>query len=165
MPRLVDLSGKTFGHLTAISRQTDFVTRRGNAKVQWRCRCVCGNEAVVRANALTSGHTRSCGCLRQQVAAGKAVLQSKELVGYATAHRRVVSARGKASLLSCADCGSSATDWSYDHRDEEELRQETVVNGITLHQLVYSLKPEHYQPKCRNCNIKDKQKLRLERET
>lgn len=29
----------------------------------WKCQCDCGNTKVVTTRALTSGHTRSCGCL------------------------------------------------------------------------------------------------------
>jgi hypothetical protein len=30
----------------------------------WACRCDCGNVTMVRATSLTSGFTKSCGCLR-----------------------------------------------------------------------------------------------------
>jgi hypothetical protein len=29
----------------------------------WLCTCVCGNEKMVRADHLKSGHTESCGCI------------------------------------------------------------------------------------------------------
>ncbi len=32
----------------------------------WRCICDCGKETVVSQTNLQSGHTRSCGCLRQE---------------------------------------------------------------------------------------------------
>jgi hypothetical protein len=32
----------------------------------WECLCDCGNITYVRTNCLTSGHTRSCGCLRRE---------------------------------------------------------------------------------------------------
>jgi len=31
----------------------------------WRCVCECGKEVSVRGYCLTSGHTTSCGCIRQ----------------------------------------------------------------------------------------------------
>lgn len=37
------------------------VNNSGNVK--WRCKCECGNEAVVVGPNLTRGTTRSCGCL------------------------------------------------------------------------------------------------------
>ncbi|WP_455637195.1 HNH endonuclease signature motif containing protein [Parabacteroides sp.] len=36
--------------------------RKGRAL--WRCRCDCGNEVIVPGNQLTSGLTKSCGCLK-----------------------------------------------------------------------------------------------------
>lgn len=35
----------------------------------WSCTCDCGKQHVVTSHALTSGHTRSCGCLREDFAA------------------------------------------------------------------------------------------------
>lgn len=54
-----DLSGKQFGHLTAI-RKTD--KRYKNGSVGWLCKCDCGNEVIVRSGNLLRNHTRSCGC-------------------------------------------------------------------------------------------------------
>lgn len=33
----------------------------------WKCRCDCGGEKVVSITQLTTGHTRSCGCLPKRV--------------------------------------------------------------------------------------------------
>ena len=57
-----DLTGKVFGHLTAISCERN--DAHGN-KI-WRCVCECGNYAYVTASHLLSGHTRSCGCIVSQ---------------------------------------------------------------------------------------------------
>lgn len=37
----------------------------------WKCRCACGNECLVRANKLRSGHTKSCGCLQKEMSSIK----------------------------------------------------------------------------------------------
>lgn len=58
MPRFVDLTGRTFDKLTVLLR----VENRG-AKVRWACVCSCGKSTVAHATSLTSGRTRSCGCL------------------------------------------------------------------------------------------------------
>jgi hypothetical protein len=58
MPKLIDLTGHTFGQLTARDR----VPRPGK-EAFWRCICDCGNEAIVSSYKLRTGHTRSCGCL------------------------------------------------------------------------------------------------------
>lgn len=33
----------------------------------WKCQCDCGNEIIVRPDSLTSGHTKSCGCLQKEI--------------------------------------------------------------------------------------------------
>lgn len=54
-----NLIGKVFDRLTVIERVEN--TKQGDAR--WLCRCECGNEKVIRARALKTGKTKSCGCL------------------------------------------------------------------------------------------------------
>jgi hypothetical protein len=68
-------------------------------------------------------------------------------VRYMGAHERVSRARGAASNHQCADCGGTAAEWSYDHRDPDE-KTET----IGTRELAYSVKVEHYMPRCRSCH-------------
>lgn len=56
--KLHDMSGMKFGRLTVI----DF-NRIENKKTYWNCICECGNKYIARNCALTSGNTKSCGCL------------------------------------------------------------------------------------------------------
>lgn len=64
MTREVDITGRVFGRLTAISRAP--VT--GN---KWQFLCVCGNPTVVSKGAVVSGNTHSCGCLRSDTVRGR----------------------------------------------------------------------------------------------
>ena len=34
----------------------------------WLCKCNCGNNTIIPTNKLTSGKTKSCGCLRKETA-------------------------------------------------------------------------------------------------
>lgn len=55
-----DLTGKTFGRLTALK-----YLRKSNARDPiWQCRCICGNLVEVVSGSLHKGHTASCGCIR-----------------------------------------------------------------------------------------------------
>ena len=54
-----DLAGKTFGRLTVVE-----LAARRNGRPRWVCRCECGAACEVVTHSLTSGLTRSCGCLR-----------------------------------------------------------------------------------------------------
>ena len=61
-----DLSGQRFGYLVAISSKYE------NGKTKWLCKCDCGKEHYVDASKLTSGHTKSCGCMHGAlITAGK----------------------------------------------------------------------------------------------
>lgn len=53
-----DLTDKRFGKLVALN-----VSKTENGKTYWKCKCDCGNYSEVLTNRLTSGHTKSCGCL------------------------------------------------------------------------------------------------------
>ena len=58
-----DLRGARFGKLTAIEPTEN---RANNGAVVWRCKCDCGNEALVDTNSLVRNKTKSCGCLRRK---------------------------------------------------------------------------------------------------
>lgn len=58
MPILTDLTGQKFGRLTVISRV------KRDLGSWWLCRCECGTEKVVAASSLKAGHSKSCGCYR-----------------------------------------------------------------------------------------------------
>jgi hypothetical protein len=58
----VDFAGKTFGRLTVIEIDRHVKTSLGS-RTFWKCRCSCGETAVVRGDNLKSGKTESCGCL------------------------------------------------------------------------------------------------------
>jgi hypothetical protein len=70
-------------------------------------------------------------------------------IGYAAMHDRVKTARGAASDHLCIDCGDAAAHWSYDHLDPEERLQPDGRRGHP-----YSLKIEHYQPRCAGCHAR-----------
>jgi hypothetical protein len=57
MPKIHDLTGRTFGNLTAI-----YVDKEAKRRA-WVCECACGKRTTVATAHLISGHTRSCGCL------------------------------------------------------------------------------------------------------
>lgn len=71
-----DLTGEKFGRLTVLRRVPDNVSSSGYKTVMWECRCDCGNEIVVRGKCLTSGVTRSCGCLAKELMSKRATKHS-----------------------------------------------------------------------------------------
>ena len=63
-----DLTGMVFGKLKVIKQDEDQIQSNGEHRPIWLCQCLCGNEhsISVRGDSLTSGHTKSCGCLQSE---------------------------------------------------------------------------------------------------
>lgn len=59
-----DLQGQTFGRLTVLEKRNHIDRRR----VEWACQCECGSKTSVITHGLTSGGTKSCGCLQKEKA-------------------------------------------------------------------------------------------------
>jgi hypothetical protein len=60
----VDLTNRIFGRLTVLR----LAGRGKRGQAQWFCHCSCGNkEIIVAGNSLSTGSTRSCGCLHKDV--------------------------------------------------------------------------------------------------
>ena len=55
------MEGKRFGRLIVVR---DSGKKDKWSHKLWVCKCDCGNIALVKTSCLTSGSTRSCGCLR-----------------------------------------------------------------------------------------------------
>ena len=68
----IDLTGQRFDRLSVLER----VENRFR-QAHWRCICDCGKELIVNGIKLRSGHTRSCGCLRSEIARE----QTKQRIG------------------------------------------------------------------------------------
>lgn len=60
----VEMVGRRYGRLLV----TKEVARVGRAR-RWNCVCDCGATREIDGLSLRQGHTRSCGCLRNEVAA------------------------------------------------------------------------------------------------
>ena len=70
MKPITSLVGRRYGRLVVLS--LDHIRKRpSGAKgpknyFYWKCKCDCGNECTVVRNNLSSGATRSCGCLGKE---------------------------------------------------------------------------------------------------
>lgn len=64
MSKLLDISGQKFGRLTAIR----FIKINSHRDAVWLFRCDCGKECETVAFHVKDGHTRSCGCLKLEMA-------------------------------------------------------------------------------------------------
>lgn len=64
MSKKSNLTGKRFTKLVVI--EGSYTNRHG--QYCWRCQCDCGNNVIVCGYSLTTGHTKSCGCLQKETA-------------------------------------------------------------------------------------------------
>jgi hypothetical protein len=62
MKKVVDITGKNFNNLLVIKQA--YIENR---HVYWLCKCDCGKECIVQGNRIKSGHTKSCGCRKQNI--------------------------------------------------------------------------------------------------
>lgn len=67
-----DLTGQRFGRLTVL----EFVPTDDRNSC-WKCQCDCGKIKIVRAPDLNSGRTKSCGCLRKELASKNNTIHGK----------------------------------------------------------------------------------------
>lgn len=79
MPVFQDITGQRFGRLVVMR-----FSRMAPGGSRWVCCCDCnGNEIVVRVSHLTSGKTKSCGCLGVEM-----IRDRNTRHGYAPRNRR-----------------------------------------------------------------------------
>lgn len=72
----LDLTGRRFGRLTAI-KPTQKPTGSRDRHTLWLCECDCGGVANVRSDKLTNGYTKSCGCLKNEIATERILSNGK----------------------------------------------------------------------------------------
>lgn len=81
-----DLSGKTFGRLTAIS-----YSHKVKQGAVWNCICTCGTTKLIIGKILSAGMVKSCGCLKRET--GKLVNRKHGLSHRSMAYSSWASAR------------------------------------------------------------------------
>lgn len=73
MTNRIDLSGKVFGRLTAVSAAPN----SKSGQTAWHCQCECGNTTVTTSMNLVRGRARSCGCLQREIVSRKSTTHGK----------------------------------------------------------------------------------------
>lgn len=71
--RRKDMTGMTFGRLTVMALCATLAESVG---ARWTCFCLCGTTTVVLGQSLRNGATKSCGCLRGDVARATAPIKT-----------------------------------------------------------------------------------------
>jgi hypothetical protein len=103
-----DLTGKKFGLLTAVS------IHETTGHIKWNCVCECGGTRVARRGDLTTGKTKSCGCIKGQA---RVIDRTGQKYGKLVVICRVPNKEGINMTRWLCIC---------------ECKKETVVNGNDL---------------------------------
>lgn len=107
--RFNDITGQKFGRLTAL----EYV---GNGK--WLCRCDCdGKEIETNTYSLTHGLTKSCGCLRREVASSSKL---KDIKGLTFGDWTVLEYAGSSMWKCRCSCGVI-----------RNVKSESLINGAS----------------------------------
>lgn len=77
--KVSDLSGQRFGRISVL-RRSDKLTfgKRGPCHRHYVCLCDCGKQTEVLRYSLTSGNTKSCGCLHRELIS--AVMKKRKFI-------------------------------------------------------------------------------------
>lgn len=101
MANFKDITGQVFGRLTAV---------RFRRYSGWECSCECGTLAIVSGTDLRNGHTKSCGCLRDELLISRTTIHGHS--GIKLGERRSPTYRAwDAMIHRCTR--PSATQYSY----------------------------------------------------
>ena len=104
--RGLEVTGQTFGRLTAIKR----LYKTKDHQWVWLFKCICGKEKAVRVRAVANGNTSSCGCLKKETAAKEGHSHIKDISGLRVGKLIVIKPSGGVRsgnlLWTCrCDCG------------------------------------------------------------
>lgn len=105
----MDIIGKRFGRLTVLRREGD------ERPLRYRvvCSCDCGEEWSGYLYSLTTGYTKSCGCLKKELAIERntGMQRHKDMIGQRYGRLTILSRAGtsagrSAKWLCRCDCGT-----------------------------------------------------------
>lgn len=153
MPPAKNLTGQVYGRLTVIERASNVVSGRP----RWVCRCSCGTETTVDSLNLYSGNTKSCGCLRKEVAQERERRSGRPTLGVVLSYyKRNAATRELLWKLSveefydlvagnCHYCGAAPATRSFVGRDR-------TWNGIDRLDNSLDYVPHNVVSCCKQCN-------------
>lgn len=174
MPAKLNRVGLRYGRLVV----EEYVGKDHRNKLLWKCKCDCGNEKIVVGDNLSSGRSRSCGCLNAEFLKRKgnqyATFSDRKdaiwNVLYSELKKRHKKFSGdilsfelfkEVSSKPCAYCGTSNSriirDRRYDKRSSTTkggLMSDTTlkINGIDRIDSGIGYTKENCVPCCPTCN-------------
>jgi hypothetical protein len=158
---MLDIIGKRFGHLTVMEQK-----KRERLVTKRLCRCDCGKLTWLPTTAITSGHTKSCGCWQgefRKLKTGEAVRnQIFDDYRRGAGKRNLLWALTKSEfdlllLGNCVYCKRAP----YTTRKARRMNGDLTYNGIDRLNNILGYSPENTVSCCKICN-RAKSDLELE---
>lgn len=149
-PGFIDRTGQRYGKLVVI----ELAPPAPGSKICWLCRCDCGNKKAVRAECLSQGVSRSCGCvgrgpkLPPGIAARNQVLKSYRGAARARGYSWELSGEDfdRLTAQDCFYCGTPpSTTYAVRH-------SKFVYNGIDRVDNLLGYTPVNAVTCCQICN-------------
>lgn len=160
----IDLSGIIFNRLTVIKQEQSLLYGK-TKKRMWLCKCSCGNEIIVNTGALTSGNTKSCGCLHNEISVENSIKSRYMLANPDSGYKSIMrsykynaASRGhcfdlnfdefkKLVLSNCYYCGDEPSNIYFKNY------YDAPYNGIDRIDNTIGYIPSNVVPCCKTCNI------------
>lgn len=159
-------AGDKFGKLTVIG----FHHVGTRFRKFYECRCDCGNTGIWHTNTLTSGNTKSCGCLVKESARKRVLPDSNAAFNMTFASYRChARSKGIPFLLSkgqfrdmaskpCHYCGDPASNCCKNPHQGGDY----IYNGIDRVDSTKGYEADNCVPCCKICNIAKKDHSKVE---
>lgn len=158
--KIKDLGGNIFGRLKVVS-----LVGKIRNRYHWNCQCECGNYVNVASDLLTSGKTKSCGCLRKESPNNK--LDNREDALWNLLYSSIKKKNKKynvdlplslydfrrISLEACWYCGKSEDKEIFDIRANRKISNTSILcNGIDRIDSKTGYTKDNCVSCCRLCN-------------
>ena len=139
MKKIRDLTGQRFGRTVV----KEFAYKNSHGLSCWRCVCDCGKEHIACGTTLTRGHTRSCGCLHDELARKRATkhngCKTKLYTIWQAMRRRCFDIHSKSysdygarGITVCKEWATSYKcfrDWAFNNGYEDGLTIDRINNN------------------------------------
>lgn len=175
-----DLTGQQFNRLTVVKYNKEATLQAKDGYCYWDCKCQCGNTITVKTTNLTTGHTKSCGCLISENAKKQWYnnIVSKNIQNYTidltgqrfgklvvSSYNQMKSGKGKGSFWDCkCDCGKNTT-VSYDSLVRGATQSCGCLGNSKGEYLISQLLSKNninYKQEVTFSDLKDKKSLRFD---